>query len=329
MRAAALIGLVAGLALPGLAAAAAVDPQQELTAELHRIELISGGRLGVSAVNLANNERVHYNAGERYPMASTFKLAVALTLLDQVDKRSLTLAQQVAIDEGNLSPGSGELKTTEPGAQKSASVDELLKVMIRDSDNTATDHLLALVGGPAAVMRRLEALGLGQIDVSRPAGQLVADSWGFVLPPPGERTRKNLAKALKATPESARLQAAGRFLQDRRDTASPDAMVALIERLRMGKALGPESTSLLLDHMQNCRTGPKRIKGELPRGVVVAHKTGTLTRVATNDVGIISLSLTNGPAVVAIYLRGSPFPIAQQERSIALAALALYRHYTR
>jgi beta-lactamase class A len=329
MRAAALLGLVAAMVIPALATADVADSQQELKSELYRLEQLSGGRLGVAAVNLSSNERVQFNAGERFPMASTFKLAVALTLLDQVDRRKLALTQQVPIDEGNLSPGSGELKATEPGAQKSASIDELLKLMIRDSDNTATDHLLALVGGPAAVMRRLGELGLGQIDVSRSASQLVADSWGFILPPPGERTRKNLSKSLKATSEATRLQAATRFLQDRRDTTSPDAMVALIERLRMGKALGPESTSLLLDHMQNCRTGQKRIKGELPRGIVVAHKTGTLTRVATNDVGIISLSLTNGPAIVAIYLRGSPFPIAQQEKSIALAALAVYRHYTR
>ena len=64
--------------------------------------------------------------------------------------------------------------------------------------------------------------------------------------------------------------------------------------------------------------------------MVVAHKTGTLTRVATNDVGIVRLPLERRePVVVAIYLRGSPLPIADQERAIALATRALYRHYTR
>ncbi|MNC95251.1 Extended-spectrum beta-lactamase PER-1 precursor [compost metagenome] len=81
--------------------------------------------------------------------------------------------------------------------------------------------------------------------------------------------------------------------------------------------------------MENCRTGPRRIKGEMPRGVSVAHKTGTLTRVTTNDIGIIPLPWGGGELILTVFLTASPLPLAQQERQIAAAALAVYRYYTR
>jgi beta-lactamase class A len=235
----------------------------------------------------------------------------------------------VRIDAGNLSPGNGGLKGTEPGAEKTARVGELLELMMRDSDNTATDLLLASAGGPPAVTRHVHGLGLTGLEVNRPAAQLVADAWGFKLPPPGERTSKALSRAQRTVPPSKRAEAVARFLEDARDTTTPDAMVALLERLRLGKALGAQSTELLIDHMENCRTGTRRLKGELPRGTVVAHKTGTLLRVATNDVGIITLPWGNGPVIIAIYLKGSPLPLPAQERSVAAAALVAYRHFSR
>jgi len=120
-----------------------------------------------------------------------------------------------------------------------------------------------------------------------------------------------------------------RFLADPRDTVTPDAMAAILERLQAGKALRKDSTEVLIDNMEKCRTGPNRIKGELPRGTPVAHKTGTFLRLATNDVGIVSLPWGGGPMIIAIYLKGTDRPLPMQERSVAAASLAVYRHFTR
>jgi beta-lactamase class A len=163
--------------------------------------------------------------------------------------------------------------------------------------------------------------------VSRPTSEIVATAWGFKLPPPGERTAKALQQAQSRVPTAARQAAAQKFLKDPRDTATPDAMVALLDLLFRGRALGAESTAFLVGEMEQCRTGPKRLKGELPRGMVVAHKTGTLTRIATNDVGVVRMSAGHGDLVVAIFVKASPRPIAEQERAIAFAARALYRYY--
>ena len=310
-------------------AAAAADARAEVLAQLQRIAESSGGEMGISALLLKTGERLQLHAASRYPMASTFKVAVALKVLDEVDHRRLSLQQKVRIEGGNLSPGSGEiLKDMDPGDPiMDPALGSLLEVMMTLSDNTATDHLMALAGGPKAVTQHLRGLGITGIDVDRPTSRLVADSWGFKLPAEGQRTRANLRKALNGTPKPEREKAAQRFLQDPRDTTTPDAMVAILEKLVTGKALGKDSTQLLLDTMARCKTGPKRLKGDLPRGMPVAHKTGTLTNVCTNDVGIITLPFGAGPLVVAAFVRGSSLPREGQERAIAAAGNAVYRYY--
>jgi beta-lactamase class A len=309
-------------------AIAAGDPRAEVLAQLQRIAESSGGEMGISAVLVKTGERLQVNAASRYPMASTFKLPVALKVLHEVDHRRLSLEQKVRIDGGNLSPGSGEiLKDMDAGDPvMDPALGSLLEVMMTQSDNTATDRLMALVGGPKAVTRHLRGLGITDIDVDRPTYQLVADSWGFKLPPEGQRTRANLRKAMGGTPKPAREKAGQRFLQDPRDTTTPDAMVSTLEKLATGKALSKESTELLLDIMVRCKTGPRRLKGELPPGLPVAHKTGTLPRLATNDVGIIMLPWGAGPLIVAAFVRGSALPLQGQERAIAAAAVTVYRY---
>ena len=326
-------GLLAAALLFGFSAVAvaADDSRKELIAQLQSIAENSGGQMGISARSVKTGERVQLNASARYQMASVVKVAVALKLLDEVDHNHVSLTQKIEIKAGDLSPGSGEiLKELDPGEPlMSTTVLGLLESMMTVSDNTATDHLMAMAGGPKAVTKHLRELGITGIDVNRPTAQLVADAWGFRLPPMGERTRANLKHAVNITPLPARQAAAQRFLQDDRDTTTPDAMVAILEKLVTGKALSKASTELLLDIMAKCKTGPKRLKGELPPGLPVAHKTGTLTRVATNDVGIFTMPWDQGPLVVAVFVHGSALPIPQQERAIAAAGAALYRYYNR
>jgi hypothetical protein len=81
---------IAVATLAAIAPARAAPPdegrRQELLASLARISAASGGTLGVSALHLASGDRVQLNGGERFPMASTFKVAVAVKLLHEVDR---------------------------------------------------------------------------------------------------------------------------------------------------------------------------------------------------------------------------------------------------
>ena len=64
-----------------------------------------------------------------------------------------------------------------------------------------------------------------------------------------------------------------------RNYASPNAAVVLLRALHEGQGLSKSSQALLLQLMTDTTTGSKRIKGLLPDGTVVAHKTGTSSTV--------------------------------------------------
>jgi len=113
-----------------------------------------------------------------------------------------------------------------------------------------------------------------------------------------------------------------------RNWATPDAMVGLLRVLQEGKGLSASSRRLLLGLMTASKTGPGRIKGLLPEGTVVAHKTGSsgtvhgLTR-ATNDVGLVTLPDGKHLAVV-VFVSDTKAGEATRDAVIAKIARAAW-----
>jgi beta-lactamase class A len=161
----------------------------------------------------------------------------------------------------------------------------LMRRMLVFSDNRAADILFKDVGGPRAVHAWLSDNGVQGVHVDRTIAELLN---------------------------------AKRDLWDRRDSATPVAMVDLLRRLYKGDLIKPDSRNYLLNLMAQCQTGKNRMKWLLPSGTLVEHKTGTLTGLA-DDVGFISLP-DGRRVVVAIFTRGG----ADRPRTIAESARAIY-----
>jgi beta-lactamase class A len=274
--------------------AAAAQAPDALQKEIGRVSAVAGGLVGAAAIHVESGRAASWNGGLRFPMASTFKVAVALQLLHRVDDEQVRLDQMVELKPVDLHPGSGTLTSllNKPGIV--LSVQNLMDLMLLVSDNSATDVLLRLAGGAEAVTERLRTLGLEGIDVSRSTAQFIED--------------------LRADPR--------RFLSDPRDTATPDGMARLLARLWKKELLKPATTGLLLDAMKRCQTGESRIKGLLPEGTEVFHKTGS-GGVATNDVGIMTLP-DGSHVAIAVFVKGSDRPEAARERGIAEVARTAY-----
>jgi beta-lactamase class A len=117
--------------------------------------------------------------------------------------------------------------------------------------------------------------------------------------------------------------AAKSFDNDIRDTSTPDGMAALLERIFRKDMLKPESADLLLDIMRRCRTGGARLRGILPEGTEIAHKTGTIGG-TTNDVGIITLPDGAGHVAIAVFVKSSEKDVPARERAIAEIARAVH-----
>jgi beta-lactamase class A len=263
-----------------------------------QVELISRaarGRVGAAVMLLETGEAFDFNGGARSPMQSVYKLPIGMALLRRVDEGAIKLDERVRVEKSDLVPAAlySPIRDKYPQGGTELSVGELLRAMLVESDGTASDILLRLGGGPARVNEFLWGLGVGGIVV--------------------------------ATTEKA--MAADRLVQYR-NHATPLAVLKLLRFVQEGRGLSASSHALLLQLMTECVTGPHRLKGLLPAGTPVAHKTGSSgtaggVAAATNDVGIITLP-DGRHLLVAVFVSDSRADEQTRERVIAEIARAAW-----
>jgi len=122
------------------------------------------------------------------------------------------------------------------------------------------------------------------------------------------------------------------YLDDARDTATPEAMAGLLARVHWQDLLKKSSAARLVAILERVGTGKDRLKGLLPAGTPVAHKTGTSDETdgvtaTVNDVGIITLPGGAGHVVVVAFLSGSRGDAAARAHAIALLGRAVFDHF--
>ncbi|HXU08475.1 MAG TPA: class A beta-lactamase [Blastocatellia bacterium] len=316
--------LFAQVPAPATSNPAGDDSLRRLEREIARLSKVSGGVVGVTAIHLETGRRVSLGGGERFPMASTFKVPIAVQLLTRIDKSEVKLDQMIDIKQSDLHPGSGTLSDLFNKGGLALSVRNLMELMLLISDNSATDVLLRTAGGPEAVTARMRALGIEGINVDRSTARLISDWVGVTnLPPEDQWTPELFDLKFAALKPEEQKAASKKFDSDARDTSTPDAMAALLEKIYQREILKPASSELLLNIMYRCRTGEARLRGLLPGGTEIAHKTGTIGGSA-NDVGIITLPDNAGHVAIAAFVKSSEKEVPARERAIAEIARAVH-----
>jgi beta-lactamase class A len=250
-------------------------------------------------IDLASGREASVNGQERFPMASTVKIAVAAAYLSEVDSGRRSLSRMISLDE-SLRSGSDGIGRLMPNPGVTLSAANLIELMLTVSDNTATDMLIADLGGTRAVQAWLDSRRVTGIRIDRDIARLVLDNLGLPILP-----GKTAAQTLWASDplgEAERAVAVSRFDVDPRDTATPLAMAHFLARLDKGEMLSPGSRAFLFEVMSRCHTGADRIPAGVPAGTPVAHKTGTLAGIS-NDVGIVTLP-DKRRVTVAVFTRG-------------------------
>ena len=248
----------------------------------------SRGRIGVAAIDLKSGEQISVLGDQLFPMASTSKIAVAAAYLELVEQGRYSLTSEfpllIPVRSAKFSSRAAPVRE---GNYMPA--DELIEIMITRSSNPATDALLRVVGGPEAVNDWVRRQGIKEFSIDRDIATLVRDDGEF--------------------DPSMHI--------DRRDAATPKAMIELLQGLYQGRFLSAESRQVILDAMAKTRTGKRRIPAELPEYVEVMHKTGSLNN-TSSDIGI--LEGPDGHAIaVAIYVTGQG---ARREREARIASIA-------
>ncbi len=291
-------------------------------AEIARMARTSGGEVGVAARHLESGLTLSLNDGESFPMASTFKIAVAGAVLAQVDTGRLSLQQMISVDPALVLSSEG-IAETFPFPGLSASVRNLIETMLTHSDNTATNVLTQLAGGPGSVTAWVRSVGVQDMRIDGDTNEIVGRF--YELPAGGESVEVQLNRLIAADPSLEDLinQPNAKFDGDPRDTATPNAMLLLLTQIADAHILSASSTDVLLGAMERCTTGLKRLRGMLPPGTGVKDKTGTIGG-TVNDVGIISLPDGLGRIAIAVYIKKSGKPTGERERVIAQIARSVY-----
>ena len=249
------------------------------------------------ATVLETGESVGVRADEQFTMQSVYKLPIGMAVLRRVDRRELTLEQEIKVEPSEYvsMQQHSPLRDEYPNGV-SVKVRALLRYAVSESDGTASDVLMRLAGDALAIQAYLHSLGVQGVRVLNTEKEIGSDD-----------------------------------AVQYRNWATPADVTKLLRALWEGRGLSPTSRALLLQLMTDTPTGRRRLKGQLPVGTVVAHKTGTswtlngLTA-ATNDVGLITLPNGNHLAV-AVFVSDSKADEATREGTIAQIARSAWEHW--
>jgi beta-lactamase class A len=170
---------------------------------------------------------------------------------------------------------------------------------VSQSDNNGCDLLFRLMGGTSVVNQFIHALGVTGIAIVATEEEMHRD-WKVQY---------------------------GNF-------STPAAMTQLLRKFYRGEVLAAPTTAYLRGLMEATTTGPKRLKGRLPKHAIVAHKTGSSganddgITAALNDVGV--MTLPGGKHVaIAVFVSETPADDAASEEVIAKIARAVWDDFER
>jgi beta-lactamase class A len=250
-----------------------------------RAEEAAPARVGAAVIDTGDGARWSYRGDERFPLDSTHKAFACAALLARVDRGEASLETRVVISAGDLV----EYSPITQGhvAPGSMSLADLCAAALGVSDNTAANCVLAALGGPGGVTRFLRWLG----DASSRL----------------DRTEPTLNESAPGDP---------------RDTTTPAAAVADLQKLLLGDALKAASRERLTQWMADDKVAGPLLRAALPAGWRIADKSGAGGHGSRGVVAVI-WPPGRAPVVVAIYLAETTASLDARNAAIARIGAAL------
>jgi beta-lactamase class A len=225
-----------GLLGSGLASAA----EGTVIAQWRRIATETDGMVGAAALHVGSGRSISLHGNDRFPLASVCKLPIAIHILAMVGEGKLSLDGDIEIPLQDVVPGVSEVAERWP-KQKRFPLDELLELMVAKSDNSAVQTLFRIGGGSAGIAARFRQWQIEGMRVDRSERECALVAAGVRNIPPVPQWTPGMYEELTAKiPPQERLAAMRRFLEDPRDSATPDSTVRLLRKAYRGELL-PES----------------------------------------------------------------------------------------
>ncbi|MDP4630703.1 MAG: class A beta-lactamase, subclass A2 [Flavobacteriales bacterium] len=240
-----------------------VDRTKELKKQIEQILADKKAVVGISISGENGNDTLSINGNMHCPTQSAYKMHIGLAMLDKIDRGEFSLDQKIKISKDDLPVDAywNPLGTDFPDGGD-LTVAQLIQYCISHSDNTACDTLIGMVGSPKDVESFFKKNNIQDLQFEY-----------------NERTMQSKWENMF------------------QNWITPNAAVQTLRLFYENKnsLLSNSSYNFFWQTMKETSTGVKRLKGLLPEGTVVAHKTGSsgtndagLTA-ATNDWGVVFL----------------------------------------
>jgi beta-lactamase class A len=266
-------------------------PLQRLRGAIERTTRSVNATWGVWIKALETGEEIALDADRQMETMSTIKIPLMVEAFEQIKAGKFRLTDKYTFAAADSQPGTGIIQRLDPGAV--LTVKDLITLMIIVSDNTATEVLYRMVGGPAAVNRRMDGLGLKTIRAMNVPAKWFA--------------------ALRAVPSSER------FYRDGKNPfglSTAREMGQLLEMMERGTLVDKSSSDLMLQIMRG-----QLYRTRIPRyvtGYRIPHKTGDFLPYVGDDVGMLE---ADGKTIIVSIFTGNHFGSGEAlENAIGLVA---------
>ena len=256
-----------------------------------QLESSANGRLGIMAINTANNQQIEYRSNELFPFCSTGKVMVVGAILKASESNPQLMQRQLHYSKQDTE-SSGYAPITGQHIKDGMSVSALSQAAIAYSDNGAMNQLLQILGGTQMVSTFAKSIGDNKFNLVR--------------------TEPQLNTAIPG---------------DERDTTTPVAMALSLQKLSLGTALDKKQQAQLQEWLKANTTGDKRIRAGVPKGWTVGDKTGTGSYGTTNDVAVIWPPLAK-PIVLVVYFTQNKKDTKPNDQLIAQATKIVIDEFT-
>jgi beta-lactamase class A len=270
---------------------AQTTPLDRLRGAIERTTASVNATWGIYVKSLETGEEVAIGADREMETMSTIKIPLMIEVLEQVKAGKFKLSDKYTFVAADSEPGTGTIQRLDPGAVMT--VKDLVTMMIIVSDNTATEVLYRMVGGPDAVNARMDALGLKQTRAMN-----VPSKW-FPL--------------LRAAPSTEQFYREGKSPFG---LSTPREMGRLLEMMERGTLVDKPSSELMLQIMRN-----QLYRTRIPRYLTayrIPHKTGDFLPYVGDDVGMLE---AQGKTIVLSVFTGNHFGSGEAlENAIGLVA---------
>src|SRR3989440_3748731 len=269
------VASLGALIVPARVAAQSPRGAEVLESKIRALVAASGAEtVAVAFRDLQTGREFLINPGVSFHAASTMKVPVMLEVYRQARAGKLSLEERLPVKNEFKSIADGSTFSVSPDDDSeltlykkvggTETVRELLRLMITESSNLATDIIIGRVT-PARVMDLMRRMGARDIKVLR-----------------GVEDGKAFERGLNNT------------------TTARDLLV-LLRAIAEGRAVSREASKEMTDILLGQKFN-EGIPAGLPAGVRVAHKTGSITKIE-HDAGIVFLK-DRKPYILVVLVRG-------------------------